>query len=462
MLEPEPWFLDSASAERAEADSGPSDHGFVFAQAFAGAESVFWPLPLEPDPSAVQLTRLAGGAMTAQSVRRVVMLGYTRSTHVGLGDELFRNTDVGCRTLQLPFLWDSLLQQIETITHHGTFSLIHAATHPLLAVAAADVAQAAVKLLLDPDWRGQSLVELVNPNVLSPQQMAHTMSEVLGRPVYFQQIDGEACPSASVKPEAAEEPQRIARDQSTCPADPALSRLSVSTSFRQWCQNVLHPAVVASRAGEVRRGFAHLHAVDPVLAALIDKRPDYDADAWRSELPSMDLFGCLLAQIIGQQISLKAARAILERLSAQFGGRVPSAWDVTTLDPQALRDVGLTWRKANTVLDLAARFADGRLSEHGLRTLSDDQIMAELTQISGIGPWTVHGALLISLHRGDVVPVGDILLKNTIKTCYHLDHVPTEQEVTDIAAAWRPYGSLGVNLLFASAELDSAAGSGKS
>lgn len=212
----------------------------------------------------------------------------------------------------------------------------------------------------------------------------------------------------------------------------------------------------ASRAREVREAFAHLHAVDPVLAALIDTRPDYDPDAWLRALPVMDLFGCLVFQVIGQQLSVKATRAILERLTRGFEGQMPGAEAVAELDEQALRDIGLSWRKAGTVLDLAARFTDGRLSETELRELPDDRVLEELTQVPGIGPWTVHGALLISLRRADVVPAGDVMLRNSIRTHYDLDHVPTEAEVLDIAAAWRPYGSLGTNLLFAAAELDSA------
>lgn len=211
-----------------------------------------------------------------------------------------------------------------------------------------------------------------------------------------------------------------------------------------------------SRAEEVREAFAHLHAADPILAALIDRRPDYDPDAWLSELPAMDLFGCLVFQVTGQQLSIAATRAILGRLTERFAGLMPTAERFIQLDEQSLRDIGYSRRKAATMLDVAARFADGRLSELELSQLPDERVLEELTQIVGIGPWTVHGALLIYLRRGDVLPVGDILLRNTMKTVYDFDHVPTEDEVLDIAEPWRPYRSLGVNLLFAAAEFDSA------
>jgi DNA-3-methyladenine glycosylase II len=209
-----------------------------------------------------------------------------------------------------------------------------------------------------------------------------------------------------------------------------------------------------TRADEIRRGLAHLRAADPVLAALIDRRPDYDPDAWRRELPVMDLFGCLVFQITGQQISMKAAQAILHRLTELFDGRLPTPADVVELDEKTLRGLGLSWRKARTVLDLAGRFVDGRLSQQRLSQLPDDDVLAELTQVPGIGPWTVHGALLISLRRDDVVPTGDIMLRKAVRRYYALDHLPTESEFEDIARAWHPYGSLGVNLLFAAVELD--------
>jgi DNA-3-methyladenine glycosylase II len=214
-----------------------------------------------------------------------------------------------------------------------------------------------------------------------------------------------------------------------------------------------HGLEANERQRQIEDGFAHLHAVDPALAQLIDRCPDYDPDAWRAELPEMDLFGCLLFQIIGQQISVRAANAILARLSVAFGGRIPNPDQVLTLDAQWLRDAGLSWRKAATVLELAERFAAGELSENNLAILPDDEIVAELTTIHGIGPWTVHGALLIALHRPDVVATGDIMLRNTIRNVYDLDHLPTEQEVRDIAEPWHPHGSLGVNLIFAAAEL---------
>ena len=208
------------------------------------------------------------------------------------------------------------------------------------------------------------------------------------------------------------------------------------------------------RRREIRDAYAHFRKVDPVLSALIDRRPDYDPDAWLQELPDLDLFGCLVFQVIGQQLSVKVTRTILARLTDQFAGRLPSPDQLLGLTQQELRELGISWRKAGTMLELAARFADGRLSERRLGRASDEEVIAELTQVSGIGPWTVHGALLIALKRRDVVPGGDLMLRHSVKTQYGLDHLPTEDEVMKIAEPWHPHGSLAVNLLFAAAEAE--------
>ena len=114
-------------------------------------------------------------------------------------------------------------------------------------------------------------------------------------------------------------------------------------------------------------------------------------------------------------------------------------------------EAGLSWRKISTLRDLAERLSDGRLDTEVLSGLPDDEIMAELTAIPGIGPWTVQGALLIALQREDVVLPGDLALRKAIQAAYQLDHLPTQQEVLAIAEKWRPYRSLATSYLFSAA-----------
>jgi len=165
----------------------------------------------------------------------------------------------------------------------------------------------------------------------------------------------------------------------------------------------------------------------------------------------MDLFGALLFQIVGQQLSVAATRRILEHIEARFGGRLPPAADVLGTDPARFRDTGLSWRKISTLRDLAERLSDGRLDPKALATLADDELIAELTEVPGIGPWTAQGALIIALGREDVVLPGDLALRKAVRTAYRLDHLPAEEEVLAIAEKWRPYRSLAIAYLFSAA-----------
>jgi DNA-3-methyladenine glycosylase II len=208
----------------------------------------------------------------------------------------------------------------------------------------------------------------------------------------------------------------------------------------------------SDRAARLRQARAYLRDADPVLARLIDERPDFDPIAERlTRLPVMDLFGALLFQVIGQQLSVLATRRILARIQALFGGRIPSPAELLTVDAGKLRETGLSGRKVSTLRDLASRLTDGRLDLDALSALPDDELIAELTAIPGIGPWTVQGAMLVGLRRDDVVLPGDLALRKAIRAAYGLDHLPSQQEVLAIAEKWRPYRSLATSYLFSAA-----------
>ena len=204
----------------------------------------------------------------------------------------------------------------------------------------------------------------------------------------------------------------------------------------------------SGRAAWLRRARAYLRDADPVLARLIDERPDFDPQAWMTQLPTMDLYGSLLFQVAGQQLSVAATRTILGRIEALFGGRLPAPAELLALDPARLREAGLSWRKIGTLRDLAERLTDGQLDADALSRLPDDELLAELTAIPGIGPWTVQGAMLIALKREDVVLPGDLALRKAVQAAYGLDHRPSQDEVLAIAEKWRPYRSLATSYLF--------------
>ena len=196
---------------------------------------------------------------------------------------------------------------------------------------------------------------------------------------------------------------------------------------------------------------SHLRNADPVLARLIDDRPDFDPRAWLAQLPPMDLYGALLFQVAGQQLSVAATRTILARIEAMFGGQLPAPAQLLGVDPATIREAGLSWRKIATLRDLAERMSDGRLDPDVLSGLPDDELIAELTTVPGIGPWTVQGALIIALGREEVVLPGDLALRKAVRAAYRLDHLPAPQEVLDIAENWRPYRSLATSYLFSAA-----------
>ena len=205
------------------------------------------------------------------------------------------------------------------------------------------------------------------------------------------------------------------------------------------------------RAAWLRQARAHLRRADPVLARLIEDRPHFDPRAWMAQLPPMDLYGALLFQVTGQQLSVAATRRTLARIEALFGGHLPSPAELLGLDPARLREAGLSWRKIGTLRDLAGRLSDSRLDPDVLSGLPDDELLAELTAIPGIGPWTVQGALIIALGREDVVLPGDLALRKAVQAAYQLNHLPAPEEVLAIAEKWRPYRSLATSYLFSAA-----------
>jgi DNA-3-methyladenine glycosylase II len=165
----------------------------------------------------------------------------------------------------------------------------------------------------------------------------------------------------------------------------------------------------------------------------------------------MDLYGALLFQVTGQQLSVASTRRIIDRIEALFGGHLPAPAELLGVDPGQLRQAGLSWRKINTLRDLAERLSDGRLDLKVLSRLTDDALVPELTAIPGIGAWTVQGALIIALGREDVVLPGDLALRKAIQATYRLGDLPTPEEVVGIAEKWRPYRSLATAYLFSAA-----------
>jgi DNA-3-methyladenine glycosylase II len=178
----------------------------------------------------------------------------------------------------------------------------------------------------------------------------------------------------------------------------------------------------------------HLRAADPVLADLITR---YGIVTRERDRPP---FYALMAAIVGQQISVKAAAAIMGRLLGLFAeGQAVQAAALAQVSLEQLRAVGLSTAKARYMHDLAEKVANGTVDLAALPHLPDEEVIATLCQIKGIGRWTAEMFLIFSLGRLDVLAVDDLGLRAGIQRAYGLDHLPRAAEIRALAEPWRPY-----------------------
>jgi DNA-3-methyladenine glycosylase II len=197
-------------------------------------------------------------------------------------------------------------------------------------------------------------------------------------------------------------------------------------------------------------GRAALRAADPVLAALVDADPGLDPDLLFDRLPADGAWEALVFGVVGQQLSVIAAAAILLRLQERFGdGVTPAPARLAVADPDDLRAVGLSHAKAAYLVDLGARVTDGRLDLGGLDALDDDTARAQLTEVKGVGRFTADGVLMLALRRTDVLPAADLALRRAVQRAYELPEPPTIPEVDARGEAWRPWRTLAAAYLYA-------------
>jgi DNA-3-methyladenine glycosylase II len=197
----------------------------------------------------------------------------------------------------------------------------------------------------------------------------------------------------------------------------------------------------------------HLRSVDHVMRRIIDERGPIDPDAdRRGSRP--DPYEALARAIIGQQLSTKAARSIWERLVEILGGTFPEPSGLLAVDAEAIRGAGLSRSKVNFLRDLAERVEDGRLDLERLIELPDEDVVATLTEIKGVGPWTAEMFLIFHLGRPDVMSAGDLGIRRAVQIEYGLDELPGPTDLERIAEPWRPHRTLACLYLWRS--LDNA------
>lgn len=181
---------------------------------------------------------------------------------------------------------------------------------------------------------------------------------------------------------------------------------------------------------------------DPVMGEIIRRHP-------RTHLvPRGDAFQTLARAIVGQQISVKAAQSVWGCFAAAATTVTPQA--VCALDVAALRGCGLSVRKAEYLGDLARRFQDGSVHVHRWPQMSDEDVVAELVQVRGIGRWTAEMFLIFNLLRPDVLPVDDLGLQKAVRVCYRNGRKITATGIRRLARPWQPWRSVATWYLWRS------------
>jgi len=188
-----------------------------------------------------------------------------------------------------------------------------------------------------------------------------------------------------------------------------------------------------------------LAAADPTMGALIERIGKIDLETRlrrRSEERPADAYGALLRAIVGQQLSTKAARTIYGRVVDLFDGRTPSPETLLEAEEADLRAAGLSGRKVEYIRDLAAHVLSGELELDRLDELSDEDAIAEIVAVRGLGVWTAEMFLLFHLERPDVLSGGDLGIRKAVQIEYGLEETPAPARVLEIGEPWRPHRSL--------------------
>jgi uncharacterized protein YbjT (DUF2867 family) len=260
-----PGKLDPAVREAVEVVHGSLDDADVVTKAFAGADAVFWLVP--PNPKAASLeaayvdfTRPAAAAFASQGVARVVgvsALGRGTPVEKESGyvhwslrtDDLIAATGVPYRALTMPSFMDNILRAVPSIRTEGVFTDCLPGDTRRPTCATRDIAAAAARLLLDDTWTGHGSVPVLGPEDLSFDDMAAVMTDVLGRPVRYQQVPAETIKARLIGYGMTEAMAQgridmmAAKENGLDSAEPRTPESSSPTTFRQWCEEVLRPAV---------------------------------------------------------------------------------------------------------------------------------------------------------------------------------------------------------------------------
>ena len=188
---------------------------------------------------------------------------------------------------------------------------------------------------------------------------------------------------------------------------------------------------------ELNKAVRHLKRCDSTMAQLIEVVGTCRLDEKQRNVS----FAALARSIVSQQLSVQAAKKTYERLTKTLGQPKPRS--ILEADPKMLRGAGLSWQKVSYMIDLATKVDSGTLLLGKLRFLPDEEVVGELTQVKGVGVWTAQMFLIFHLGRLDVLPVGDLGVRNGFRDAYGLNDLPNNETMERIAAPWKPYRSIG-------------------
>ena len=178
---------------------------------------------------------------------------------------------------------------------------------------------------------------------------------------------------------------------------------------------------------------------DPILAAIIRRHGPCGLGAARDRF---DHFSMLVRAIVFQQLSTRAATTIHDRLIALMPDARAEATTLLALTDNQLRAAGISRQKGGYLRDLCERVAAREVALDALDAMTDEEVIASLTRVKGIGRWTAEMFLIFRLQRPDVLPVGDLGIINAVQKAYRLRKAPTPYRLRKIGEAWRPYRSI--------------------
>ena len=197
----------------------------------------------------------------------------------------------------------------------------------------------------------------------------------------------------------------------------------------------------------MKEAIVHLREADPVMRAIIDQVGEYQIQFRDPD------FETLVKSIVYQQLSGRVAGVIFGRVTAAAGGRLTPE-GILKLRPVRMRTLGLSGQKTAYIRDLARHARDGRVAFEELARLPDEAVIERLTEVKGIGVWTAHMFLIFALRRPNVLPTGDLGIRNAIRKAYGLLGLPKPAEMEALSQPWRPYRTVASWYLWRSLEPD--------